>query len=99
MVGFCEVEVKLFGPLHEYVAPPIVLAVSDKVFPEQTGELLPATGAEGSGVMVTVVVPVGPTHPAADVAVTEYVPASAEVAAVMTGFCVVEVKLFGPVQL
>ena len=71
MVGFCEAEVKLLGPVHEYVAPPIAEAVSDNVFPEQTAELLPAMGAEGSGVITTAVVPTGPVHPAAEVAVTE----------------------------
>ena len=28
MVGFCEVEVNPFGPVHEYVAPATVVALS-----------------------------------------------------------------------
>ena len=86
------------GPVHEYVAPPIVEAVSDNVFPEQTAELLPAMGAEGSGVITTTVVPADPVHPAAEVAVTEYVPPLAATTDAMLGFCTVEVKLFGPLH-
>jgi hypothetical protein len=97
MLGFCEVEVKLFGPVHEYEAPEIVLAVSDKVFPEQIGMLLPPTGAAGIRFTVTEVVPAGPTQPAT-VAVTEYVPDVAVVAAPIVGFCEMELKLFGPVH-
>ena len=67
IIGFCVVE----PVLHKYVAPMIVLAVKLKLFPAQTGELLPAIGAAGVGLIVTVVVPallVG--HPPT-VAVTE----------------------------
>ena len=42
MVGFCDVELKLFGPLQEYVAPATVVAVKLIVLPWQTGPLLPA---------------------------------------------------------
>jgi hypothetical protein len=70
MVGFCETEVKLFGPVHEYEAPEIVLLVKLKVVPEQTGVLLPPVGATGIGFTVTEVVPVGPTQPET-VAITE----------------------------
>ena len=86
MVGFCKVEVKLLGPLHEYVAPPMAPAVKLKVLPEHTVELLPAMGAEGRGVMITAVVPAEPVHPSAEVAVTEYVPPPADVIAAITGF-------------
>ena len=55
-------------------------------------------GATGVGLIVTAVVPAGPVHPAV-VAVTEYVPVAAVVTAVIVGFCVADVKLFGPVQL
>ena len=57
IVEFCVEAEKLFGPLHEYVAPEIVLAVKLKAFPEQTVLLLPAVGAEGAGLTVAVVVP------------------------------------------
>ena len=63
-----------------------------------TGELLEGLGAAGVGLIITVTVPLGPVHPPT-VAVTEYVPAAARVTFGMLGFCVVEVKLFGPVQL
>ena len=46
MVGFCDAEVKLLGPVQEYVLP-VELAVKLKVFPEQTGVLLPADGVDG----------------------------------------------------
>ena len=47
MVGFCEAEEKLLGPVHAYVAPAMVLAVKDNVTPAQTGVLLDAVGADG----------------------------------------------------
>ena len=68
--GFCEAEVNPLGPFHAYEAPPTVLAVSDKLFPEHTGVLLLATGAEGIALTVTEVVPAAPVHPET-VAVTE----------------------------
>ena len=72
MVGFCEAEAKLLGPVHAYVEPPTVVAVSDKVNPEQTGVLLDAVGDAGIVLMVTEVVAVLLTHPVAmEVAVTE----------------------------
>jgi hypothetical protein len=60
--GFWLIEVKLFGPLQLYVVPELE-AVKLKVCPEQTGELLPATGTAGGGFTVTEVVPAGPVHP------------------------------------
>ena len=47
-----------------------MLAVKLKVVPEQTGELLPAVGAAGIGLIVTEVVPAGPVQ-LSTVAVTE----------------------------
>ena len=85
IIGFCEEEEKLFGPVQVYVAPTIVLAVKLSVCPEHTGELLPAVGAEGGGATITEVIPAGPRHPFT-VAVTEYVPASTRVTLLMTGF-------------
>ena len=76
----------------------MLLAVKLKSFPEQTGVLLPGTGATGIGFTVTEVVAVGPAHPAT-VTLTEYVPEAAVVAGVIAGSSSVEVKLLGPVQL
>ena len=95
MVGFCVAEVKLFGPLHEYVAPETVLAVSDNVFPEQTGVLLPAVGAEGVVFTTTEVVEIALVQPLFD-AVREYVPAFAVVIFAIVGFCDDELKPLGP---
>ena len=85
IVGFWEVEEKLFGPLHEYVAPVIVLAVKLNVCPEQTVLLLPADGIPGGGFTVTVTVPAVLTQPFA-VAVTEYIPLAETEAVEITGF-------------
>lgn len=54
MEGFCNVDEKLLGPLHEYVAPVTVLAVRFNVEPAQTGLLLLAVGVAGVGITVTV---------------------------------------------
>jgi hypothetical protein len=43
--GFCWLDAKEFGPVHEYVAPGIVEAFSCSVCPTQIGPLLLATGA------------------------------------------------------
>ena len=50
--------------------PAIVVAVNDKLLPMHTGLLLPREGDEGNGFTVTVIVAVGPVHPAT-VEVTE----------------------------
>lgn len=75
----------------------MVLAVSDKICPEHTVLLLPAVGAEGGGLTVTVVVPIGPVHPPI-VTSTEYVPVPKGDTPMITGFCEDEEKLFGPVH-
>ena len=95
--GFCEEEVKEFGPVHEYVAPATLLAVRLSVEPAQIGELLDAVGGAGVGFTVTAVVAEELVHPRT-VTVTEYVPLAATVALAIVGFCVAELKLFGPVQ-
>ena len=87
----------VFGPVQLYVAPEIVLAVSDKIFPEQTVLLLPAVGAEGGGLTVTVVVPAELAQPFA-VAVTEYIPLAVTDADVIVGFCTEAVYVPGPVH-
>lgn len=87
ITGFCEVDVKLFGPLHAYVTPDIVLALKLRSFPTQTGELLLAVGAIGVWFTATVTVPdelVG--HPGT-VTVTEYVPAAEVLTLASVGFC------------
>jgi hypothetical protein len=47
MEGFCSADVNPLGPVHEYVAPAIVLAVRFNVDPTHNGPLLPVTGVEG----------------------------------------------------
>ena len=91
-------EVNPLGPLQLYVAPAIALVVREIVDPAQTGLLLEATGVAGMGLTTTFVV-AGELVQPATVAVTEYVPAFAVVAAGIEGFCNAELKEFGPVQL
>lgn len=97
MTGFCSDEEKPFGPVQLYVAPGTAVLNRLSAAPVQTGLLLETPGAEGIGLTITLVVPGGPVQLPTD-AVTEYVPASAAVAAAMTGFCAVEVNPFGPVH-
>jgi formaldehyde-activating enzyme involved in methanogenesis len=96
--GFCKVEEKELGPVQLYVAPAIVEAVKFKVWPSHNGELLPAVGAAGAGLIVTLTVPAGPAQPPT-LAVTEYIPDAKVVTPGIEGFWTEEVKLFGPVQL
>ena len=70
-VGSSREDVKLLGPLQLYIALPIVFAVRDNVCPSQIGELFPAEGVAGIGLMVTAVVPALLVQPAAEVVVTE----------------------------
>ena len=63
MEGFCNEEAYAFGPVHEYVAPVIVLAVKLIELPAHTGELLPAVGAAGIAFTVSVVFPALLVHP------------------------------------
>jgi len=49
-------------------------------------ELLVAIGAGGISLMVTLVVPIGPSHPPT-VTYTEYIPVANVVAPTMVGFC------------
>ena len=96
--GFCKAEVKLFGPVHAYVAPETTDAVRFKVEPAHIGLLLEADGAVGIALTVTLTVP-GELMQPANIAVTEYVPVAKVVALVIEGFCKVDVKPLGPVQL
>jgi hypothetical protein len=70
IVGFCNEDEKLFGPVHEYVAPATAGAESVSVFPVHTGELLVAVGVAGIGLTATVVVATELVQPFA-IAVTE----------------------------
>ena len=97
MTGFCDVDEKLFGPLHAYVVP-VELAVSETSLPGQTGELLPATGAAGEALIVTVADPDPPAAHPGTVTETEYVPAAAVLTPAMLGFCTASVKPLGPFQ-
>lgn len=61
--------------------------------------MLPAVGAAGVAFTTTVTVPTGLVAQPGTVAVTEYVPAAKSVTLAIEGFCKVDEKLFGPVQL
>jgi hypothetical protein len=63
MLGFCRLEVNPLGPLQEYVAPAIVLAVKLSVLPSQIGLLLAAVGAAGVAFTTTVTVAGVLAHP------------------------------------
>lgn len=66
--------------------------------PEQIGLLLPGAGVAGIGLTVTTVVPNVLAHPPT-VAVTEYVPLEVTAAPAIEGFCIDELKEFGPVHV
>ena len=54
---------KLFGPVHEYVAPATAGVERLIVLPEQTGELLDAVGVDGVAFTTTTVVPTPEVQP------------------------------------
>src|SRR5437763_79275 len=97
MVGFCSAEVKPFGPVHEYVAPATVAALSWAVAPEQYGPVFDAVGVAGLALTTTLVAPAAEVQPFT-VTVTEYAPAIAAVAVAIAGFCSTVEKAFGPVH-
>jgi hypothetical protein len=97
MVGFCSAEVKPFGPVHEYVAPAMVVALSWTVPVAQYGPVFDAVGVAGFWLTTTLVVPAVEVQPLT-VMDTEYVPASATAAFARVGVRSVEVKPFGPVH-
>ena len=98
IVGFCKVDENALGPVQEYVAPAIKLAVRFNAVPVHTGELLPAVGETGAVFTLTATIPAALVHPAT-VTVIEYVPVANAVAPGIVGFCNADEKLFGPVQL
>jgi hypothetical protein len=97
IVLFCVEELKLFGPVHEYVAPATNVELIFTFDPWQTGPVLEAIGGFGVGLMVTTTVPGTLAQPLN--AVTVYVPAAAAVAPGIVGFCNVEVNPFGPLHV
>ena len=97
IVGFCKADENAFGPVQEYVAPTTAAVLKFNVVPVQTGLLLLGLGVAGIGFTTTTIVPVGPAQPPTE-AVTLYVPAANNVAPAIEGFCIAEVKPFGPVQ-
>ena len=98
VLGFCKVEVNVFGPVQLYVAPATNGVVKLIAVPTHTGVLLITAGVVGIGLTTTVVVPIALVQPLT-VTVTEYVPAIAKIAGGVLGFCNVEEDPNGPVQL
>ena len=68
------------------------------VWPEQIGPLLLGAGVAGVSLTVAAVEPAAEVQPL-EVTVRLYVPAAADVAFGIDGFCKEEVKPLGPVQL
>src|SRR5215212_4741538 len=98
ITGFCADEVKLFGPVQVYTPPGVDEALKFKAVPSQTGELVDAVGAAGIAFTTTEVLAAALLH-CPTVTTTEYDPALAAVALLITGFCNDDVKPPGPVQL
>ena len=69
-----------------------------RVWPEQIGPLLLGTGVAGVRLTVAAVEPAAEVQPL-EVTVKLYVPVAAVVAFAIDGFCNVELKPLGPVQL
>jgi hypothetical protein len=84
-VGFCSVDVKLFGPVQAYVAPATLGVESAIVAPAQYGPPLEAVGVAGVAFTATIVVPAADVQPLT-VMVTEELPASVVVALARVGF-------------
>jgi len=85
IVGFCDEELNPPGPVHEYDAPLIALAVRDIELPTHKGPLLEATGAKGRG-LTTAPVDEGELVQPLTVAVTLYTPPFATPTLLITGF-------------
>ena len=64
IVGFCDDEVKPFGPVHAYVAPETVGVESATVDPAQYGPVFDAVGVAGMALTTTFVVPAEDVQPA-----------------------------------
>jgi hypothetical protein len=74
ILGFCKVDVKPLGPLHEYVAPTTVLAARFSVPPAHTGLFDEAVGAAGIVLTAIAWACTALLHEAAETAVTCRVP-------------------------
>lgn len=96
-VGFCNVDVKPSGPVHDHVVAPVEFAFSVAVLPAHTGPLLVGPADDGDEPTVTTVVyVVDDVQPLPGLpSVNEYVPAPVTVS---VGFCNVDVKPPGPVH-
>ena len=90
-----------FGPVQLYVygpVPPLGLAVNVCELPAQIVALAGLTVQVGTGLTVAAVEPAAEVQPL-EVTVKLYVPVAAVVAFAIDGFCSVELKPLGPVQL
>jgi hypothetical protein len=83
--GFRTAELKPFGPVHAYVAPPTAGVERLSVAPSHKGPLLLAVGVAGAALTTTVVEPAALVHPPT-VTVTLYTPAAAKVTPAIFGF-------------
>jgi hypothetical protein len=63
LVGFCEVELNVFTPVHENVPPVTFAALNVKVAPSHIGVLLVMIGADGITLTVALIVEEGLVHP------------------------------------
>jgi hypothetical protein len=92
IVGFCWLEVKPLGPVHEYVAPATVEEKSCNVLPAQIGPLLDAEGVAGTALTVMRLFPVA-CCASGFVMVTFFAPVVAEEALRLSVTCVGSVKV------
>ncbi len=79
--------------------PAVAVAVSVEVCPLHIVIGFPETETVGVCVTEIETVPAALVHPEAEVVVAVYVPLAAVPAPGIVGFCAIEVKLFGPLQL
>ncbi|GAC1589900.1 MAG: hypothetical protein NVS3B19_10160 [Ginsengibacter sp.] len=98
IIGFCRFDEKPFGPLQLYVAPGINSAERFKVDPSQIGPLFEIFAAGGILLTTTLVVD-KPEAQLFTVVIRLYLPALDLPILSIDGFCKLEVKPFGPVQL
>ena len=64
LVGFCEVELNVFTPVHENVPPVTFAALNVKVAPSHIGVLLVIVGADGIAFTVALTAVLDPVvHP------------------------------------
>jgi hypothetical protein len=85
IAGFCNEELNPFGPLHAYVAPAMLEAVSETFDPSHNGLLLPAVGDAGMGLTTATALAAELVQPFA-VAVTAYDPDAETVLLVTDAF-------------